>query len=131
IGSPSEATACVLLRQRLREIAGLVHGEHRFNYHAWSSRETELFVGGLETRAHALYWSGETSPEGLEAEVVDLGRGTETEFHAKANRLHGAIALVRHEYPFCDDTIHRRVKYNLARRHGAAGFLIANSIPGE
>ncbi|TDM97403.1 hypothetical protein, partial [Lactobacillus crispatus] len=43
----------------------------------------------------------------VEADVVPIGRGTEAEFVAVADRLQGRIALVRHEYMFAPGHIHR------------------------
>jgi len=57
--------------------------------------------------------------------VVDLGRGAHSDFAAAADRIPGAFVVVRHEYMFAPDHIHRSVKYELARQYGAAGFLIA------
>ena len=65
----------------------------------------------------------------VEAEVVDLGRGTEAEFAQFGPAVAGRIALVRHEYMFASGHLHRRVKYNAALRAGAAGFLIAGPLP--
>jgi Zn-dependent M28 family amino/carboxypeptidase len=62
---------------------------------------------------------------------VDVGRGTLQEFEAVEKRIKGRIVLVRHEYPFASGTIHRRLKYNWSRERGAAGFVIANNLPGN
>lgn len=79
---------------------------------------------------HALVWSPETPAGGLEAEVVDLGRGTPDDIHRAAEIVCGRIVLVRHEYMFSPDTVHRRAKYDAAREHGAVGFLIGYHLPG-
>lgn len=80
---------------------------------------------------HALVWSPETPAGGLEAEVVDLGRGTPDDIHRAAETVRGRIVLVRHEYMFSPDTVHRRAKYDAAREHGAVGFLIGYHLPGD
>jgi aminopeptidase YwaD len=72
-----------------------------------------------------------TPPEGLTAEVVDLGRGTPEEFAAHAADIGGRIALVRHEPMFVAGTIHRRLKYAAALEAGAVGFLIAGPVAGQ
>jgi hypothetical protein len=135
VGSESEAAGLALLRAKLGQIEGLQPKEHAFEYRAWANRHStlELTSSGAPRSlpCHALYWSAETPAEGTEAEVVDVGRGTEEEFRAAGARLKGNIALVRHEYPFASDTIHRRVKYGRSRDLGAAAFLIANNLPGE
>lgn len=128
VGSRSEARAAALLRERLRAINGARLGEHHFAYSSWADRESRLSIDGEPHPCHALIWSAQTPAAGLEAEVADLGRGTEQDFGRVD--LAGKIALVRHEYPFASDTIHRRVKYNRARERGAVAFLIANNLPG-
>jgi Zn-dependent M28 family amino/carboxypeptidase len=65
----------------------------------------------------------------VEAEVVDVGRGTTEDFDRVKSELKGRIALVRHEYPFAPGTIHRRIKYIRSRDEGAVGFMIANNLP--
>ena len=72
-----------------------------------------------------------TPPDGLTAEVIDLGRGTPEEFEAHAAEIKGRIVLVRHELMFAAGTIHRRRKYDMARAHGAVGFLIAGPLAGH
>jgi aminopeptidase YwaD len=67
----------------------------------------------------------------VEAEVLPIGRGTEAEFAAAGERLRGRIALVRHEYMFSTEHIHRRHKFAWARDHGAVGFLIAGPQAGS
>jgi Iap family predicted aminopeptidase len=135
VGSPSEAAACAWIEQRLRRIPTAKIAAHRFPYRSWASAECglELIERGATrpVASHPLYWSGATPPDGLEAELVDVGRGNEEEFRACAAALPGRIAMVRHEYPFGTQTIHRRVKYNRSRENGAAGFVIVNNLPGE
>jgi aminopeptidase YwaD len=126
-GSRSESEALAFLRARVASVKGAQVREHRFDYRAWASRETQLTADGIDLRCHALVWSGECV--GLDAAVVDLGRGSEDDFARE--RVAGKVALVRHEYPFASDTIHRRVKYARARDSGAAAFVIANNLPGE
>ena len=72
-----------------------------------------------------------TPPDGLTAEVIDLGRGTPEEFDSHAADIKGRIVLVRHELMFAAGTIHRRRKYDMARAHGAVGFLIAGPLAGH
>ena len=135
-GTASEARACALLRERLRAAApGARLTEHRVAYPGWWRERTTLArAGGADARplrAHSLVWSPPTPPGGLEAEVLDLGRGTPEAFVAAAARIPGRLVLVRHEYPFAAGTIHRRRKYLWARERGAAGFLIASPLAGN
>lgn len=134
VGSPSEVQARELLRAKLAAIRPGQLGEHRFEYEAWTSSSCRLELltdQALERPCHPLYWSMPTPPGGIESEIVDVGRGTLQDFEAAQDRIPGRIVLVRHEYPFARDTIHRRVKYNWSRERKAAGFIIANNLAGE
>ena len=87
--------------------------------------------GGESHPVNPLVRSAATPPEGIEAEVLDLGRGTPEEFDSHQNEIPGRIVLVRHELMFAPGTIHRRFKYRSAVDAGAVGFLIAGPEPGE
>lgn len=133
-GMESEAKALQYLRGRLADIPGIRVTEHDYEYDGWRRVRSQITLLGPETRvrpAHSLMWSPNTPKDGLTAEVVDIGRGTFESFEANAARIPGRVVLVRHEHPFCTETIHRMKKYMWARERGATGFLIANNIEGE
>lgn len=102
-------------------------------YEGWVCDKAELLLVGASQplACRPLLRSMSTAPEGLEAQVVDLGQGRQADFDAAGESLRGCIALVRHEYPFSPTHLHRRRKYDMAVAHGAAGFLIANNLPGQ
>lgn len=101
-------------------------------YGGWTAEKAELILeGGAAVACCPLVRSIATPPEGLEVEVIDIGRGTPEEFEAHAAEIGGRIVLVRHELMFAAGTIHRRRKYNMAREAGAVGFLIVSPIPGK
>ena len=62
---------------------------------------------------------------------VDIMGGTPDEFDSHAADIKDRIVLVRHELMFAAGTIHRRRKYDMARAHGAVGFLIAGPLAGH
>jgi Iap family predicted aminopeptidase len=131
-GSPSEDRARHWLLARLAAIVGASVTEHRFPYTGWRQHGARIEVPGsadAPLAAHALIRSPSTPEGGLEGDVIDVGRGTDADFDRVARDLAGNIALVRHEYPFAADTIHRRVKYGRSRDAGAAGFVIGNNLP--
>ena len=78
----------------------------------------------------SLVRSPPTPSEGLETDLIHIGRGTEADFDDAGAAIDGNIVLVRHEYMFATDTVHRRRKYDWAIDRGAVGFLIASHIPG-
>ena len=101
-------------------------------YGGWSAVKTELRLpDGSAAPCHPLVRTVATPPGGLSAEVIDLGRGTPGEFEAHASEIPGRIVLVRHELMFAAGTIHRRLKYDMAQKAGALGFLIAGPVSGS
>jgi len=133
-GSDSEQAAQDYLSDRLAEITGAKPYHHKVEYLGWSRGNSSLerldSIGGL-LPCVSLVRSPATAADGLVAELIDLGRGTEQDFDARAAQIKGRIVLVRHEYMFATDTIHRRRKYQWALDAGAVGFLIACHLPGQ
>lgn len=133
-GTESERGATAWLKERLAADFGRSAGVITLPHDGWRRKSHRLDIlgePGGELACHSLVWSPSTPAGGLEAEVVDLGRGTPEEIQARAGELRGRIALVRHEYMFWPETVHRRLKYDAAKAVGAAGFLIANRLPGD
>jgi aminopeptidase YwaD len=135
VGSPSEAAAREWLQERLRKIPEARFATHPFQYLGWACTSSSLELvapdGPKKLAYHPLYWSPETPDDGLESNVIDVGRGTEAEFDALAARIPGQIVVVRHEYPFSRETVHRSLKYDRSLQCGAAGFIIVNNNPGS
>ncbi|MDE0335799.1 MAG: M20/M25/M40 family metallo-hydrolase [Defluviicoccus sp.] len=131
VGSESEKAASGLLEARLASVPGVAVSTHEFGYRRWANRGYTLERLAPDRQAnlrcHPLV--GSDGAEGIEGEAIDLGRGTEADFERGAGAVRGNFALVRHEYPFSRNTIHRRVKYRLALDYGAAGFIVANPMP--
>ena len=131
VGSESEKTASGLLEARLASVPGVAVSTHEFGYRRWANRGYTLERVAPDRhenlRCHPLV--GSDGAEGIEGEAIDLGRGTEADFERCAGSVRGNFALVRHEYPFSRNTIHRRVKYRFALDYGATGFIVANPMP--
>ena len=132
-GTESEKKAFALLRERVRAASPANAGRSiPVPYNGWKARHANLRLpDGSRPACHPLVRTIATPPQGLTAEVIDLGRGTPEEFEAHAGEIAGRIVLVRHELMFAAGTIHRRRKYDAARAHGAVGFLIAGPIHGH
>jgi aminopeptidase YwaD len=136
-GTDSERRACDLALARLAAIAALAPAPTHarawlepVDYAGWQAgRCTLALADGTPLACQPLLGSAATPGPGLLAGVVDLGRGTEDDFRREAARIPGRIVLVRHEYPFSPDHVHRRRKYEAARAAGAAGFVIAHVDP--
>lgn len=132
-GTESERRALAFVEARGQEATGQPAQKLPVPYGGWSCRDCSLLVLGdrsFEVPCHPLVRTVSTPPDGLVAEVVDLGRGTAEEFAARANEIGSRIVLVRHEYMFAAGHLHRRRKYQWAREYGAQGFLVASSLPG-
>ena len=132
-GSDGEAAACDWLEARLEQVSGVAPSRSSVDYAGWSRREAVLErlddPGGTHDCV-SLVQSPPTSIAGLETDLIDIGRGTEADFDAAGAAIAGNIVLVRHEYIFAADTVHRRRKYDWAVARGAAGFLIASHVLG-
>jgi len=133
-GTPGERAALGLLRQRGAAATGCRVRSIPVAYGGWRAGECRLdFLSGAAPAVpcHPLVRSVATPPEGLTAEVLDLGRGTPEQFAADADEIRGRIVLVRHEYMFAAGHLHRRRKYAWALERGAVGFMIAAPVAGD
>jgi aminopeptidase YwaD len=131
-GSDSEHSACHGLMEMGEAATGVECQVLDVPYQSWKAERCELRLSdGTLVPSHPLVRSGATAPEGLAAEVVDLGRGTPEEFAAHAAEIPGRIVLVRHELMFAAGTIHRGKKFQAALDHGATGFLIAGPVSDQ
>jgi hypothetical protein len=128
-GSASETKVLQFAFECLRELGGARKVPVR--YPAWRLHDSALsLTDGTALACNPLLGSQSTPPEGISAEVCDLGRGTREDFERHAAKLRGRFALVRHEYPFSPQHVHRRRKLAWAMEYGAAGFIIANPAAG-
>lgn len=132
LGTDSELKARKLLAELLAEASGANQVEvETLPYRGWWRGPSSLTLpNGQVFAVSALGRSPATGPDGVEAELVDLGRGIPEDFGHAAAAIKGRFVLVRHEYYMSSGHIHRRVKYLAAKAAGAAGFLIACNVPG-
>lgn len=130
-GTESELQARRFAEARLAEIGAGRLCSIAYPYLGWERRASSVELDdGTKLEATSLVLSPSTPAEGLLLEVVDLGRGTSEDFVRERSRLRGSAVLVRHEFPFTVQHVHRRRKYDWAKRGGAAAFCIANYLPG-
>jgi Iap family predicted aminopeptidase len=131
-GTPSEAAALAFLRQAGQRATACDAVVVPTPYAGWTVEEAGLTLLEGDRRVPlACLPLGRSASGSVEAEVVDLGRGTEAEFAQAGAALAGRIALVRHEYMFASGHLHRRAKYAASLRAGACGFLIAGPLPSS
>ena len=129
-GSASEAAALAFTRRRLGAVPNAKLREDPVQYPGWQCRAAQLISATTGASLPCTPLLGTASAAGLVAEVLDLGLGREADFKREAHRIPGRIVLVRHEYPFAPEHVHRRVKLGRAQQMGAVGFLIAHPEAG-
>src|SRR4051812_38673037 len=128
-GTPDEASALQFAHARLAAIRPTAALEP-VPYAGWRCAAATLTSSdGSLLACNPLLGSASTPAQGISAEVIDLGRGTPEDFTRHASEIAGRCVLVRHEYPFSAEHVHRRRKYGWAIEHGAAAFIIANPFP--
>ena len=131
-GSQGERDAALWLATALGRLDGANLQVLKGLYPVWEKIQVSLTEAqsGEALACTPLLGTASTPPEGLLREVVDLGRGRAEDFARAGDAVAGRIALVRHEYPFTHDHVHRDVKVRMAMQSGADGFLIAYPEPG-
>jgi hypothetical protein len=131
-GAPGEIAARDFAAKRLAAIRPDCVSREPTPYVGWTCSDARVLLlpGGEPLEANVLLCCGDTPPQGLDVDVVDCGRGTPEDIRGLGSRLTGRAALVRHDYMFGTDTVHRRLKLDAAIAAGAAAFLIAATEPG-
>jgi aminopeptidase YwaD len=107
-GTDGEAKARALLKKLGAEATGVECRSMSVPYLGWRAEQAKLYGSdGSSLLCHPLIRSTATSPSGVEAELVDHGRGTPVELYADAAEIYGRIVIVRHELMFWAGTIKR------------------------
>lgn len=130
-GTHEEERTLALLEHRLSAYAYPVQS-YPFSFTAWNCEKAELAIIGDTTSALPcvpLVYATTTPDEGIAAPVLDAGRGTLAELDALAAEIPGKIVLMRHEYMFSTEHVHRFLKLTRAAELGAVGALFAADIP--
>ena len=109
--------------------------EDTYRYHGWKRGPCTVKMLSPVQReiwAFAHAHSGSTPPGGIQAQVIDLGKGVKQDFEAKAGQVKGKIAMVTTGWhPGQSYFIgHRTGKHGWARDFGAVGLIIRNETPG-
>ncbi|WP_198298355.1 M28 family peptidase [Bordetella genomosp. 8] len=130
-GTGEDTAAIGWALSRMRQTGGTAQ-RVQVPYDGWRAGGVSLALAGHDgpLTCRALLRSVSTPPGGVEGELIDLGQGRREDFDRAGDAVRGKVALVRHEYPFTTDHMHRRRKYDLAVERGALAFLIANPLPG-
>ncbi len=128
-GTSSEAKALDLLKVLGSKATSVTAVVESVSYHGWQALTSNLTGPDDKTyRVNSLVRSVATPEGGLNAEVIDLGRGSPDDFKAHRTEIAGRIVMVRHELMFGPNTIHRQKKYDAAVKAGAVGFLIVGPV---
>ncbi|MES2713382.1 MAG: M28 family peptidase [Pseudomonadota bacterium] len=131
-GTPSADAAFTLVDQALASIGTGTLARPRTAYHGWSVDAASITIPGEPepVPCAALVGSVSTDPAGVVLEILDLGRGAPSDVAAAGDAVRGRAVLVRHEYAFATDTIHRRVKLRAATQAGAAAIIMVQPVHG-
>lgn len=130
-GTESEALAQQVLLRAVESLGGEIELQNFEVQGRRSETHSVKITGtGRELEGYPLLNCADI-PNDLELEVIDLGRGTTADFEGAAHLIAGRAVLVRHEFPFSTNHVHRGVKYALAGKYGAKAFLIGNNQPGS
>ncbi len=131
-GTASADAAFSLVRGALASIGTGTLSSPETSYHGWTLDGVAIAIPGdpQPVPCTSLLGSVPTPDEGIELEILDLGRGTPADIAAGAARVRGRAVLLRHEYAFSPDTIHRRVKLQAASEAGAAAVVMVQPVPG-
>jgi aminopeptidase YwaD len=124
-GTPSCAAAFDFVAERMAALGAVQEAPTR--YHGWSLDGLRVTTpDGADIPALPLVGSVSTPEEGVELEVLDLGRGAPADVAAAGEAVRGKAVLLAHEYAFADETIHRRVKLQAAAAAGAATVVMVH-----
>lgn len=124
-GTPSCDAAFDFVAERMGTLGPVEEAPTR--YYGWSlDRMRVTTPDGAEIPALPLVGSVSTPEEGIELEVLDLGRGAPADVAAAGEAVRGKAVLLAHEYAFATGTIHRRVKLHAAVAAGAAAVVMVH-----
>jgi aminopeptidase YwaD len=125
-GTEDEKRAGDFLLKRFQEI-GLVNVQaESFKIPIWSRGPTHLNLTTSTPPRELTCMALVGSPDGdLEAEILDIGSGSESDFKNLADKISGKILLTNPDGP------HRLEKYTRAQAAGAAALLLSQGQPGS
>lgn len=131
-GHEGEREGAELLADDMREIGLADVDVEAFDIPGWWRGEAALTVerGGSRTYelSHQIIGLPGTIDGTVDADLVDVGYGTEAEF--EATDVEGAIAMVSSDTPPDARWRHRMEKYASAVENGAVGFVFRNHVEG-
>jgi carboxypeptidase Q len=130
-GTPEMAKAVEWAEAAFRGAGVEVHTEKYMLPVAWSEGNTRLELLGpvkFPVRLKAEGWSPSTTPGGIEANVVDVGFGTDDDFLKAAASIRGAILLVHSDISstwadLYNEYLRPTVTIDRAVKGGAAAIL--------
>ncbi|WP_207538498.1 M28 family metallopeptidase [Sabulicella rubraurantiaca] len=127
-GSESCERSFDLVAERLGQIGPAEVARTR--YVGWTPGEARIEADGKAIPCLPLNGAAGTGGEWREWEILDLGRGLAEDFARAGDAPRGRAVLLRHEFPFSADSVHRRVKLRAAEEAGAAAAIMVQPLPG-
>jgi len=130
-GSAGDRAAVAYLQRAMADIGLTDVGAEPFPFTAWQRGPTALeLLDAPARRLDVLALAGSRSAD-VEAELADVGFGTEEEFADLGAAVQGKIVLVRAGSPaYLKRYMYRGAEVIRARRYGAVGLLLMNTMMG-
>jgi hypothetical protein len=131
-GTSSADKAFAFVREALAGLGAGTLSVYDLPYHGWTLEGVGISIPGEAdpVPCASLVGSVPTQEEWVELEILDLGRGTPADIAAAGSKIRGKAVLLRHEYAFATDTIHRRVKLKAAADAGAGAVVMVQPFEG-
>lgn len=132
-GTPSERQAVEYILSKMREYDLDNPHTEEVEYLGWKRGATTLEVTRPESKeliCVGLPWTPSTPKEGVEAELLNLGNGTNIDYVLHEKEISGKIVMTTAFTPPWMRGQHRCEKLCRAEKLGAAGFIYAKNDPG-
>lgn len=132
-GTPSEKKAVEYILGKMKDYGLDNPHVEEVNYLGWKRGTTKFEVTEPEQKeldCIGLPYSPATPPEGVEAELLDLGNGTFVDYGLNEDKVSGKIVMTTAFTPPWMRGQHRAEKLCRAENLGASGFIYAKNDPG-
>jgi hypothetical protein len=132
-GLPSEQKAVDYILEKMKEYNLDTPHTEEVKYLGWKRGATKLEVTEPEYKeldCIGLPWTPSTPPEGVEAELLNLGNGTYVDYELHKDEVAGRIVMTNSFTPPRMRGQHRCEKLCRAENLCATGFIYAKNDPG-
>ncbi len=132
-GTPGEKQAIDYMHKKMIEYSLDNPRLEQIEYLGWTRGTTKLEVLEPEYKeidCIGLPWIPNTPPDGIKAELLNLGQGTKIDYELNGEKVNGKIVMTTAFTPNWMRQQHRAEKLCRAQNLGAVGFIYAKNDPG-